>query len=161
MKALALLSGGLDSTLAVKLIKNQGIEVMALNFTGPFCLCGGKKGCASIDMAKQLKVPLKIINKGEEYLKIVRNPKYGYGKNLNPCIDCRIFILKKAKKYAKEINAEFIFTGEVLDQRPMSQHRSAMDLIDKEAGLKGKVLRPLSAKLLPETEAEKKGFVDR
>jgi len=161
MKALALLSGGLDSTLAVKIIQDQGIEVIALNFTSPFCLCGGKQGCASISMAKQLGIKLKIINKGKEYLKIIKNPKYGYGKNMNPCIDCRIFILKKAKQYAKKIDAKFIFTGEVLGQRPKSQHMKALRIIDKETGLKNKILRPLSAKLLPETEAEKKGWVNR
>ena len=161
MKALALLSGGLDSALAVKLIKEQGIDVVALNFVSPFCLCNQKGRCTAIDVAKNLKVPLTIVDKGQEYLRLIRNPKYGYGKNLNPCIDCRIFILKKAKKYAKKIGAKFIFTGEVLDERPMSQHKKALDLIEREAGLKGKLLRPLSAKLLPETEAEKKGFVDR
>ena len=161
MKALALLSGGLDSTLAIKLIQQQGIEVIALNFISPFCLCGGKSGCASIAMAEQLNVKVKRMEKGKEYFKILRNPKYGYGRYMNPCIDCRIFILKKAKKYAKQIGAKFIFTGEVLDQRPMSQHFKTLMLIEKESGLKGKILRPLSAKLLPETEAEKKGFVDR
>jgi tRNA U34 2-thiouridine synthase MnmA/TrmU len=92
---------------------------------------------------------------------MLRKPKHGYGRNMNPCIDCRIFLMKKAKKYAKEIGADFIFTGEVLDERPMSQHYPAMMLIEREGGLKGKVLRPLSARLLPETNAEKKGLVDR
>jgi tRNA U34 2-thiouridine synthase MnmA/TrmU len=98
---------------------------------------------------------------GEEYLRIVRKPQFGYGKNMNPCIDCRIFMLKKAKKYAEEIGASFIFTGEVLGQRPMSQHRKTLGIIEKEAGLKGKILRPLSAKLLPPTEVEEKGLVSR
>jgi tRNA-specific 2-thiouridylase len=92
---------------------------------------------------------------------MLRKPKHGYGRNMNPCIDCRIFIVKKAKKYAKEIGASFIFTGEVLDERPMSQHSRAMKIIEEEAGLKGKILRPLSAKLLPETVMEKKGLVNR
>jgi tRNA U34 2-thiouridine synthase MnmA/TrmU len=92
---------------------------------------------------------------------MLRNPKHGYGKNLNPCVDCKIFILKKAKKYAKEIGADFIFTGEVLGERPMSQHGPALKVIAEESGLKGKLLRPLSAKLLAETAAEKKGLVDR
>ncbi|MDI6825619.1 MAG: hypothetical protein QMD36_00255 [Candidatus Aenigmarchaeota archaeon] len=158
MKALALLSGGLDSTLAVKLILDQGIDVEAINFVTTFCLCPTRE---AVKVAKKFKIPLKIMNVGKEYLKILRNPKYGYGKNMNPCIDCRIFMLKKAKKYAKEIGTSFIFTGEVLDERPMSQRRKALDIIEKEAGLKGKILRPLSAKLLPETEAEKKGWVNR
>jgi tRNA U34 2-thiouridine synthase MnmA/TrmU len=160
MKALALLSGGLDSTLAVKLILNQGIEVEAINFVTPFCLCK-KGGCGATEVANKFHIPLKIVNVGKEYLKIVKNPKHGYGRNMNPCIDCRIFMLKKAKKYAKETGASFIFTGEVLDERPMSQHWKALSLIEKEAGLEGKILRPLSAKLLPKTEAEKKGWIDR
>ncbi len=160
MKALALLSGGLDSILAVKLVQEQGIDVVAVNFTSPFCLCG-KGGCGAAGASKQLKIPLKIISVGEDYLKMLRNPKHGYGKNMNPCIDCRIFMLKKAKEYAEEIGASFLFTGEVLNERPMSQHLKALSVIEKEAGLEGEVLRPLSARLLPKTEAEEKGWVDR
>lgn len=160
MKALALLSGGLDSMLAIKLIQDQGIEVEALNFSSPFCLCG-KGGCGSVKAAQQLNVPLKVISMGDEYVKMIRHPRHGYGRNMNPCLDCRIFILKKAKKYSKQAGASFIFTGEVLDERPMSQHRRALDILEKETGLRGKIVRPLSAKLLPETEAEKRGWVDR
>jgi tRNA U34 2-thiouridine synthase MnmA/TrmU len=159
-KALALLSGGLDSTLAVKLMLDEGLDVEAVNFVSPFCLCR-KGGCGALEVAKHLNVPLKTINVGEEYLKIVRKPRFGYGKNMNPCIDCRIFMLKKAKKYARETGASFIFTGEVLGQRPMSQRRKILGIIEKEAGLEGKILRPLSAKLLPPTEVEKKGLVNR
>lgn len=161
MKAVGLLSGGLDSAIAVKLILEQGVEVVALNFVSPFCQCNQKGKCHSIDIAKKFGIPLKIKNKGMDYLKIVRNPRYGYGSCMNPCIDCRVYVLKKAKEYAEEIGAKFIFTGEVLGQRPMSQHMKALMLIEKDAGLEGKILRPLSAKLLPETEAEKKGWVDR
>lgn len=160
VKALALLSGGLDSTLAVKLILDQGIDVEAINFVTPFCLCR-KGGCGASEVAKKLGVPLKVVSLGRDYLRIIRKPKYGYGRNMNPCIDCRIFMLKKAKNYAKKIGAAFIFTGEVLDERPMSQRMKALKIIEGEAGLKGKILRPLSAKFLPETEAEKKGLVDR
>jgi tRNA U34 2-thiouridine synthase MnmA/TrmU len=160
MKALALLSGGLDSILAVKLIQEQRIDVVALNFTSPFCLCG-KDGCGATGIAKQLKIPLKVMRVGKDYIKMLRNPKYGYGKNMNPCIDCRIFMFKKAKEYAEEIGASFLFTGEVLNERPMSQHRKALNIIDEETGLEGRILRPLSAKLLPETEVEKKGLVNR
>jgi tRNA-specific 2-thiouridylase len=160
IKALALLSGGLDSILATKLMVEQGIDVVAFNVTSPFCLCK-KGGCGAVEAAKQLDVKLKVVYAGLEYLKIVRKPKHGYGRNMNPCIDCRIFLLKKAKKIAKELGASFIFTGEVLDERPMSQHYPAMKIIEEEAGLKGKILRPLSARLLPETEIEKKGLVDR
>jgi tRNA-specific 2-thiouridylase len=160
IKALALLSGGLDSILAAKLILNQGIDVVALHFVSPFCLC--EKGVfEASEAAKQLSVPLKVVDVGGEYLKMVRKPRHGYGKNMNPCIDCRIFILKKAKKYAKEVGASFIFTGEVLGERPMSQRFQAMKIIEEESGLKGKILRPLSARLLPETVMEKKGLVDR
>jgi tRNA U34 2-thiouridine synthase MnmA/TrmU len=160
VKALALLSGGLDSILATELILKQGIDVITINFTSPFCLCR-KGGCGATEAAKQLGVPLKVMNVGDEYLKMVRKPKHGYGRHMNPCIDCRIFIVKKAKKYAKEIGASFIFTGEVLDERPMSQHSRAMKIIEEETGLKGKILRPLSARVLPETIIEKKGLVNR
>ena len=153
MKALGLLSGGLDSTIAVKLIIEQGIDVEAINFVTPFCLCR-IGGCGATEAAKTFNIHLKHVSAGTDYLRIVRKPRFGYGKNLNPCVDCRIFMLKKAKKYAKQIGAKFIFTGEVLGQRPMSQHKGALDLIEREAGLEGKILRPLSAKLLPETEAE-------
>jgi tRNA-uridine 2-sulfurtransferase len=159
-KALALLSGGLDSTLAVKLLLEQGIAVEAMNFVSPFCLCG-KGGCGAPQVARKLDIPLKMVSVGKDYLNVVRRPKHGYGRNMNPCIDCRIFMLKKAKKYARETGASFICTGEVLDQRPMSQHFQTLKLIEEEAGLKGKILRPLSAKLLPQTVAEKKGFVER
>ena len=160
VKALGLLSGGLDSTLAVKLMLEQGVEVEALNFVTPFCLCC-RTGCDASDFASKFQIKLKRIFLGDEYLRMLRNPKHGYGKNMNPCIDCRILMLKKAKRYAKQIGADFIFTGEVLDERPMSQHRRAMEIIEKEAGLGGKILRPLSAKCLPETEAEKKGWIQR
>lgn len=158
MKAIGLLSGGLDSTLALKLMVDQGIEVIGLNFTSLFCTCNK---CHVVDILKKEKIPLKVFNKGKEYLKVVRNPKHGHGKGINPCIDCRIFILKIAKKEMKKIGAKFIFTGEVLDQRPMSQYKRAMEIIEKEAGLKGLILRPLSAKLLSETIPEKKKWVDR
>ena len=159
-RALGLLSGGLDSSLAVKLILDQGLDVEAVNFVSPFCLCG-RGGCGAAQVAKNLHVPLKTISVGEEYLRIVRKPRFGYGRNMNPCVDCRIFMLKKAKKYAKEMGASFIFTGEVLGQRPMSQQLRTLGIIEKEAGLKDQIVRPLSAKLLPPTEAEKRGLVKR
>ena len=161
MKALGLLSGGLDSTLAVKLILDQNIDVIALKFTSPFCQCDQKGKCYASIATKKFNIPLKIMHKGQEYLQIVRNPKHGHGSGLNPCIDCRIFMLKKAKSYAKRIGAKFIFTGEVLNERPMSQHRPSLNLIEKECGLQGKILRPLSAKLLSPTEAEENQWVSR
>lgn len=160
VKALVLLSGGLDSILAAKLLLNQGIEVEALSFATPFSSTKAGESSAE-NAAKQLGVPLKVVSVGSDYLKMLRNPKHGYGKNMNPCVDCKIFFLQKAKNYAKETGASFIATGEVLGERPMSQHFNALKLIEEEAGLRGKVLRPLSAKLLPETEAEKRGLVDR
>ena len=160
-KALSLLSGGLDSILATRLILNQGIDVEAINFANLFCSCKEESKKPAAEAAKQLGVPLTVVNVGNEYLRMLRKPKHGYGKNMNPCVDCKIFMAKKAKKYAKKIGAAFIFTGEVLDERPMSQHQRALKIIEEESGLKGKLLRPLSAKLLPQTLAEKKGLVKR
>ncbi len=160
VKALALFSGGLDSILAIKLILEQGVRVVGIKFTSPF-LTGSESDYDAAKAAKELGIPLITEELGEDYLGVIRKPKYGYGKNLNPCLDCRIFILKRAKEIAKKIKADFIFTGEVLGERPMSQHMRAFKIIEKEAGLEGKILRPLSAKLLPETGAERKGFVDR
>ena len=162
IKALGLLSGGLDSTLAVKLMINSGIKVTAINFVSPFCLCS-KKGCQhqATRISRELGIKIKVFSKGEDYLEIVKNPKYGYGKNMNPCIDCRIFMLKKTKRFMDEVGASFIFTGEVLGQRPMSQRKKAMLLIERESGLEGLILRPLSAKLLIPTIPEKYGWVNR
>ncbi len=163
MKAVGLFSGGLDSTLAIKLMLEQGIEMVALNFQSPFCRCQRGQGCNLTlgKRARYLGASFKSIYLGEEYLDIVRNPKHGYGTNLNPCIDCRILKLKKAKIFMERIEASFVVTGEVLGQRPMSQHRQALELIEKETGLEGLVLRPLSAKLFEPTLPEKKGWVNR
>jgi tRNA U34 2-thiouridine synthase MnmA/TrmU len=163
-KALALLSGGLDSTLAVKVMLEQGIAVEALNFTSPFCTCTGRNaGCKSeaIRVAEEFSIPIKVMNKGIEYLEIVRNPRHGYGKAMNPCIDCRIFLLAKAKEYMAESGADFVITGEVLGQRPMSQRRHTLDLIERESGLSGLLLRPLSAKHFKPSIPELEGWVDR
>jgi len=161
VKAISLLSGGLDSILATELIRRQGIEVITFNVKTPFGIPKKDGSSEAVQAAEQLKVPLKVLCVEQDYIRMLRNPKHGYGKNLNPCVDCKIFILKKAKKYAKEIGADFIFTGEVLGERPMSQHGPALKVIAEGSGLKGKLLRPLSAKLLAETAAEKKGLVDR
>ncbi|MEW6007616.1 MAG: tRNA 4-thiouridine(8) synthase ThiI [bacterium] len=156
MKALALLSGGLDSTLAIKVILNQNIGVSCINFTSPFF-----QGSYPERIADRFGVSLKIVKLEDDYLKMLKNPKYGYGRNINPCIDCKIFIFKKAKDYMEKIKAKFIITGEVLGERPMSQKKDVMRLIEKESGLSGIVLRPLSAKLLAKTKPEIEGWVNR
>ncbi len=164
IKAVGLLSGGLDSTLAAKLILEQGIELYAINFISPFCTCTPKKaGCAAaITAVKKLGgITLKRISLGDEYLRMVRNPKHGYGSGMNPCIDCRIIKIQKAGEYMRKIGASFIVTGEVLGQRPMSQHRTALRIIERESGLEGLILRPLSAKLLSPSIPEKEGWIDR
>jgi tRNA U34 2-thiouridine synthase MnmA/TrmU len=160
--AIALLSGGLDSTLAVKLMLEQKIEVLALNFITPFCTCT-KKGCLNQaqKIASEFDIDLRIVGLKDEYIKLVRNPQYGYGKNMNPCIDCRIFMFSMARDYMSETGASFIFTGEVLNERPMSQRLKAMKIIETESGLEGIILRPLSAKHLKPTIPEIEGTVDR
>ena len=164
IKAVGLLSGGLDSTLAAKLMLEQGVEVYAINFTSPFCTCTPKKaGCAAVITAvKELGgITLKRVALGDEYLAMIQKPKHGYGSGMNPCIDCRIMKIRKASDYMRAIGASFVFTGEVLGQRPMSQHRLALQIIDRESGLEGLIVRPLSAKLLPSSIPEKKGWIER
>jgi len=163
MKAIALLSGGLDSTLAARIVKDLGIELEALNFLTVFCTCTnrGETCLASQKAVDVLGIPLKVMNVSEEYLDVVKHPTHGYGSNMNPCIDCRIFMMKKAKAHMEEGGASFIVTGEVLGERPMSQRRDAMRLIEREAGLDGLILRPLSAKLMAVSIPEKEGWVDR
>ncbi len=162
MKAVALFSGGLDSTLAIKIILEQAIEVVALHFVSPFCTCH-KKGCGftAEKTTQMLKTELVTTFLGDEYLSIVRNPKYGYGRNLNPCIDCRILMFKKCKDVMQELGASFVITGEVLGQRPKSQTLMTLKIIERESELEGLILRPLSAKLLKPTIPEKKGWLDR
>lgn len=160
-KAVALLSGGLDSTLAVRLILDQGVEVHALNFITPFCTCNRKGRCEAKRVADEFGIPIRIIALTDEFFPLLRNPTHGYGSGMNPCLDCRILMFSRAKENLEEIGADFIFTGEVLGQRPMSQHLRAMRIIDHESGLDGCVLRPLSAKLLPSTMPERQGIVQR
>jgi hypothetical protein len=163
-KAIALLSGGLDSTLAVSAMLEQNIEVLALNFVGPFCTCSPRKedGChLASKVARRFGVEIRVLSKGMDYLQIVEHPRFGRGCGLNPCIDCRIFMLRKAALLMEEVGASFVVTGEVLGQRPMSQHRAALDLIERASGLAGRLLRPLSAHLLDETIPETEGTVRR
>ncbi len=162
-KAIALLSGGLDSILAVKLMLEQGIEIEAVNFLTVFCTCTarGKTCLASKSAADKLGIKLKVFEVSKEYFEVIKNPKYGYGRNINPCLDCRIFMFKKAGQYMKENSAQFLITGEVLGERPMSQREDAMRIIERDSGLKGLILRPLSAGLLDPTIPEKQGLVNR
>ena len=156
IKAVALFSGGLDSILAVKLIQEQGIEVKGVNFKTPFFGLD-----EAYVIAKDLDINLEIIDITEELLKILKKPKYGFGKNMNPCIDCHALMFKKAGEYMNKIGASFILSGEVLGERPMSQNRNSLSIIERESGFEGKILRPLSALLLAEIIPEKEGLVDR
>jgi len=161
---LGLVSGGLDSLTACLLLQQQGIEIIGLNFKSPFCLCDkvlSHSECGLNLFHEKLGIKVHTLSKGDDYLEIVRNPKFGHGKNLNPCIDCRIYILKKAIEFNEKIKADFIFTGEVLNQRPKSQHRKALKIVEKESGLEKKLLRPLSALHLEPTIYEEQGLIDR
>jgi tRNA-uridine 2-sulfurtransferase len=161
-KAVALLSGGLDSALAIYLVKRQGIEITALHFPSFFSPLDPESEDAPVKLlARQLDVPLVLQPKGNDFIDIIRNPRYGHGKNLNPCIDCRIYSFIKAREFMESIGASFIVTGEVAGQRPMSQRRETMKLIEKRAGCAGIVLRPLSAHALAPTRPEEAGVVDR
>jgi tRNA U34 2-thiouridine synthase MnmA/TrmU len=160
-KAIALLSGGLDSTLAVKLMLDQGVEVEALNFVTPFCQCNRKGRCEALYVAEQFGIPCKTISVTDEFFDVIRHPAHGYGSGMNPCLDCRILMFSKARQRMEETGADFVFTGEVLGERPMSQRRDAMRIIQRESGLDGRLLRPLCAKLLPPTIPEEGGLVDR
>ncbi len=163
LKAVALLSGGLDSSLAVKIMLEQGVEVEAVAIRTPFCDFDCGKGCGHrvTEVASELEIPLKTIYFGEEYLRMLKRPKFGFGSGMNPCIDCRSMMYNAAKEHMKQIDADFIVTGEVLFQRPMSQNHRALNIIEKETGTQGKVLRPLSAKCLPMTDIENAGSVKR
>jgi tRNA U34 2-thiouridine synthase MnmA/TrmU len=162
-KVVALLSGGLDSTLAVKTMQKQGFEVSAVAIKTPFCDfdCGRGCGFEIREKADNLGVDLKTVYLGDEYIEMLKHPKYGFGSGMNPCIDCRAMMFEAGKKHMEEIGAEFIISGEVLGQRPMSQFAPALKKIEKLSGLEGKIVRPLSAGLLPATDPEKNGLIKR
>ena len=153
-----MISGGLDSTLAAKLMLEQGVEVHGLYLSMSWGCCEKDKAMAS---ARQLGIPLMVLSVGDAYLDVIRRPKYGYGSGMNPCVDCRIYMFRIAKRYMDELGAGFVVTGEVLGQRPMSQRRQPLGTIEEECGLRGLLLRPLSAHLLEPTLPEQQGIVDR
>ncbi len=171
-KAVALISGGLDSMLAVKVIQEQGIHVEGINFFTGFCVEGHthavrkkhqdkQKRNNALWVAEQLGIKLHIVDVVEEYKDILLNPVHGYGKNVNPCLDCKTFMVKKAVEWIKEHDFDFIITGEVVGQRPMSQRRETMPVVAKESGGDDLLVRPLSAGQLPETLPEREGWLDR
>jgi tRNA-specific 2-thiouridylase len=154
--AVGLISGGLDSILAAQLILEQGIEIQGVSFITPFFSSQGAERAA-----QAVGVPLQVLDITEPHLAMLRKPKHGYGNNMNPCIDCHILMLKEAGRVMEQWGGDFLFTGEVLGQRPMSQNKASLRLVERESGYEGLVLRPLSAQLLPETIPEREGTVDR
>lgn len=162
--AIALFSGGLDSMLAVRMVQAQGIQVRGIHFISPFFGEGiqGNSGKYNAEQAaEQVGIPLHVVSLGSDYLEMVRKPRHGYGKAVNPCVDCHAFFFRKAREYMLEIGADFVITGEVLGQRPMSQRRDTLRVVERESGLTGLLLRPLSARCLPPTIPEEKGWLDR
>jgi len=159
-RAIVLISGGLDSALAAKILHDQGIELIGLHLLHPL-LALPPGNFPAREVCREIGIPLKIVYRGKEMLELVENPRFGHGANLNPCIDCRLLEFREAKALMAESRAAFIVSGEVLGQRPMSQRRETLFMIDREAGLAGLVLRPLSARRLPPTLPEKEGVMDR
>ncbi len=171
-KAVALISGGLDSLLAARMMLDQGIHVEGINFFTGFCVEGHTHAIRKKDQAKpkrnnalwvaeQLGIKLHIIDVIEEYKDVLINPKHGYGANMNPCLDCKGFMVKKAREWMEANGFDFIITGEVMGQRPMSQRRDTMPVVARESGANDRLLRPLCAKRLPETLPEREGWVER
>ncbi len=171
-KALALISGGLDSMLAASLVQQQGIEVHGINFFTGFCVEGHTHAIRQRDrkrekrnnalwVAEQLGIKLHIVDVVDEYKRVVINPKHGYGANLNPCLDCKIFMVHKALDWIRAHEFDFIITGEVVGQRPMSQRKGTMPVVARESGADDLLLRPLCAKRLPPTLPEREGWIDR
>ena len=171
-KAAALVSGGLDSMLAVRVIQDQGIEVEGLNFYTGFCVEGHTHAIRRQDQSKQkrnnalwvadqLGIRLHILDVIEDYKDVVLNPRHGYGANLNPCLDCKVFMVRKAKQWMDGHGCDFLISDEVLGQRPMSQRKETLPVVQDESGVGDLLLRPLSAKRLPPTRPERDGWVDR
>lgn len=171
-KAIALISGGLDSMLAAKVIMDQGVQVEGINFYTGFCVEGHTHAIKKRDhtkpkrnnalwVAEQLGIKLHIVDVIEDYKNVLINPKYGYGANVNPCLDCKVFMVGKAKEWLVENGFDFIITGEVIGQRPMSQRKATMPIVAQQSGADDLLLRPLSARYLPETLPEREGWVNR
>lgn len=157
MRAIVLFSGGLDSVLATKILQRQNIEVIGLNFVTPFhdALADSQK------RAEEVGIELVVHRTGDDYLQMLRSPKWGYGKAVNPCIDCRVTMCCEAKKLCEVRDADFVATGEIVGQRPNSQMMHQLKLIERESGLEGRLLRPLSAGVLTPTILEQEGKIDR
>lgn len=171
-KALALISGGLDSLLAARVMQEQGIHVEGVNFFTGFCVEGHTHAIRKQDRAKpkrnnalwsaeQLGIKLHIVDIVEEYKDVVFNPRHGYGAHLNPCLDCKIFMVRKAREWIDANGFDFVVTGEVIGQRPKSQRKDTMPVVARESGIEDRLLRPLCARNLPETLPEREGWVDR
>ncbi len=156
-RAVALYSGGLDSTLAIRILQEQGFEVEALNIRTTFRCCKSP----AAQLAAELGVRLTVLPVADNYVDLIRKPAYGYGKGMNPCVDCRIYMAAMARKFMEEVEACVVITGEILGQRPMSQKRRDLAIIENQSGLLGRLLRPLSAKFLPPTIPEQQGLIDR
>jgi hypothetical protein len=152
-----MLSGGLDSMLAIRIMQQQGVAVDAVNFRTIFTCCQNR----SAQAARELGVPLAVIAQEDDYIDLIRHPRFGYGKGANPCVDCRIYMFQRARRYMEQIGADFVVSGEVLGQRPKSQKRRDLEAIAYHSGLEDLLLRPLSARRLPATVPEREGMVDR
>lgn len=171
-KCVALISGGLDSMLAARVMQDHGVHVEGINFYTGFCVEGHTQAIRreardkprrnnALWVAEQLGIKLHMVDVIEEYKDVVINPKHGYGANLNPCLDCKGFMVRKAREWIEASGFDFIVTGEVLGQRPMSQRRDTMPVVARESGAYDRLLRPLCARLLPPTLPEREGWVDR
>ncbi len=174
IKAVALLSGGLDSMLAARIVQEQGVQVLGVHFSTGFCsvqrrrrvvrpadVASSKLRHEALQSAAAIQVPIEIVDVADSYLPVVLEPKHGYGSHMNPCQDCRAFMLTRAKEYMQVTEAHFVVTGEVVGQRPNSQKRHLLRQTERERGLEGLILRPLSAQLLPPSIPEQKGWVNR
>lgn len=171
-KAVALISGGLDSMLAAKVIMEQGVHVEGINFFTGFCVEGHTHAIRKHDLKKQkrnnalwvaemLGIPLHIVDIVDEYKDVLLNPKHGYGQHMNPCLDCKIFMVRKAQEWCAENGFDFIITGEVIGQRPKSQRAATMPIIARESTAEDRLLRPLCAQHLMPSLPEREGWVDR